>query len=59
MATFLIGRIDNEEQKDNNICCDAVNVYGETVLHATARGRLGSVAKLLLDQGVNPNAQVS
>ena len=35
-----------------------MNVYGETPLHAAAKGRLGNVAKILLNQGANPNIQV-
>ena len=35
-----------------------MNVYGETPLHAAAKGKLGNVAKILLDQGANPNIQV-
>ena len=35
-----------------------MNVYGETPLHAAAKGKLGNVAKILLNQGANPNIQV-
>ena len=35
-----------------------MNVYGETPLHAAAKGKLGNVAKILLNQGADPNIQV-
>ena len=36
-----------------------MNAYGETALHATARGGLCNIAKSLLQQGANPNIQTN
>ena len=44
--------------KENSISIDAVNKYGETPLHASAKGRLCNVANALLRRGANPNIQV-
>ena len=41
-----------------SICNSSMNVYGETPLHAAAKGKLGNVAEILLSQGANPNIQV-
>ena len=55
---FLIDCVSSKMDKNIVICNNSMNVYGETPLHAAAKGKLGNVAKILLNQGANPNIQV-
>ena len=59
-ATFLIEKTATATatKKENLISINAVNEYGETPLHASARGGLCNVATALLRRGANPNIQV-
>ena len=55
---FLIDCVSNRMDESISICNSSMNVYGETPLHAAAKGKLGNVAEILLSQGANPNIQV-
>ena len=54
---YLIESVSNHIDGNLALCNDSMNMYGETPLHAAAKGRLCNVAKILLHEGAKPNIQ--